>query len=90
MMDPKWPVIAVALISLSLIFNYDLRLGLAASSLLIVVGAIAAWISFRLAPAHNEPRSERAALFGRYAKLLRNREAAQAKDSGAQRGSDPR
>lgn len=90
MMDPKWPVIAVALISLSLIFNYDLRLGLAASTLLIVVGAIAAWITIRLSPAHGQPRSERAALIGRYAKLSRNREAAQAKDSSAQGRSDPR
>lgn len=88
MIDPKWLVIGVALISAGLVFNYDLRLGQAVSVLLAGAGAFYLWISFRLTPTDGEPRSERDALLGRMAKMARNRELARAKELGAQRGTD--
>lgn len=88
MIDPKWLVMGVVLASLSLILNYDLRLGAAASVLLLVVSAIYLWISYRLAPASDEPRSEREAMFDRFSRLSRNRRAARAKELGSQGGSN--
>ena len=83
-------MIGVALISAALAFNYDLRLGLAASALLVFAGAIYVWISIRLAPGQGEPRSEREMLFGRYPLLARKRQVARIKELGAKRGPDPR
>lgn len=80
MIDPKWLVIGVALISVSLLFNYDLRLGLAGGAVLLVLGAIYLWIALRLAPGRDEPRSERDALFGRFSRQSRNRQLARVKE----------
>lgn len=90
MIDPKWPVIGVALISAALAFNFDLRLGLAAVALLMVAGAIFLWASIRMSGGPRGLRSEREVLFGRYAKLARNRQTARIKELSSKRGSDPR
>ena len=80
MIDPKWLVMGGALISTALVLNYDLRLGLAASVLLGISGALYFWVSFRLARGHGEPRSEREVLFGRLSGQARNRQAARMKE----------
>ena len=88
MINPKWFVIGVALISLSLLFNYDLRFGLAAGALMAFVGAVYLWISIRLAPEHGDPESEREALFRRFSALARNRARARAKELGSKGGPE--
>ena len=82
MIDPKWLVIGGAAASLSLIFNYDLRLGLAASALFVMAGAIFLVISYALARERGEPRSAREMMFKRVERLDRNRRAARNKELG--------
>lgn len=82
MIDLKWPVIGVALISLAFIFDYSLRFGFAASAVFVLLSVIYLWISFRLAPERGAPASEREAIFGRVARITRNRRAARIKELG--------
>lgn len=86
MFDPKWFVIGFALSAVALIANYDMRLGLAASVLLLAVGGIYLWISMWLASDTDAPKSERAAMFNRFGRLARNRRKARVKELGAQGG----
>ncbi|MEM6474814.1 MAG: hypothetical protein AAF687_01465 [Pseudomonadota bacterium] len=80
MIDPKWLVIGGAAVSLSLIFNYNLRLGVAASALFVMAGVIYLVISYALARVEGEPASGRETMFKRVARLERNRRAARKKE----------
>ena len=82
MINPKWLVIGVALISATLLFNYDARTGIAAGAVLLTLGLANLWIALRLAPGRGEPRSERDALFGRFSRQSRNRQLARVKEQG--------
>lgn len=86
MFDPKWFVIGFALSAVALIANYDVRLGMAAGVLLLAAAGIYLWISVWLASDIDAPRSERAAMFNRFARLARNRRKARVKELGAERG----
>lgn len=86
MFDPKWFVFGFALSAIGLIANYDLRLGMAASVLLLALVGIFLAINVWLASDVDAPKAERAAMFSRFARLARNRRKARVKELGAERG----
>ena len=85
---PKWFVIGFALSAVALLANYDWRFGAAAGVLLAAVAAIWLALSIWLAPERNAPRSEREAMFKRFARLARNRREAKQRELGAKRGPE--
>lgn len=88
MPDPKWYVLAAALVAFAILLNYDLSFGIAAGVIFGVIGAVWLYLRIRLAPERGEPHSERGAMFERFRRLSRNRRAARLKELGAERGRD--
>ncbi len=88
MFEPKWFVIGFALVAVAIIASYDLRFGAAAGILLVMVAGIWLALSIWLAPERDQPRSEREAMFKRFARLARNRREAKLKELGANRGPE--
>ncbi|MEL6528990.1 MAG: hypothetical protein AAFQ27_03455 [Pseudomonadota bacterium] len=88
MFEPKWFVAGFAVCAVALIANYDIRFGIAASALLLVVGAIYLWISVWLASDPDAPKAERETMSKRFSRFARNRRQAQVKELSAQDGSN--
>ncbi len=88
MFEPKWFVAIFALSAVALLASYDIKFGMAAGVLVLAVVAFVLWLYAWLASDIGEPRSERAEMATRFARLARNRRTAQVKELGAQRGSD--
>jgi hypothetical protein len=93
-LDPKWFVIGFAFAAFALILHYDLRLGLAAGTLLGLVAALWLYLVLRFSlPGRSQP-SERRLMEERFRKQVSNRSKAALHKSdddagsGAQSGPD--
>lgn len=84
---PKWLVTGVALAACGLLASYDLRLGIAAGTLVAAVAAAALYIALRYGSLSGVP-SVRSALVERSRQQAANRRSAQTR-SGAQQSADP-
>lgn len=85
-LDPKWFVIGFAVAAFALVLHYDLRLGLAAGSLLGVFAALWLYLALRFGLLGGSPPSERRAMQERFRKQVSNRRHAANRD----RDDDPR
>jgi len=86
-LSPKWLVGAVAVAACAVLASYDVRLGMAAGTLLGVVALVWLYLAVRYGSLSGAP-SVRAALVERSRQQAANRERA-ARASGAQGGADP-
>lgn len=85
---PKHLVAVVALVADGLLLNFDLRLGLAASTLIAVVVAVWLYIALRYGSLSGTP-SVRTALVERSREQEQLRRIAAMRASGAQQGANP-
>lgn len=82
--NPKWFVIGFALVALTLIASYNVRLGLAAGAVLGSFGALWLFFVLRFGIGTDEGPSDRRQLIDRSRQQLRNRRnAAQVTDEGS-------
>jgi len=88
MIDPKWYVIAAALVAFAILISFDLTFGLIAGGILLTIIAIRISIGIWLASDRGEPDAERPELVNRFQRLTQNREKAYVKELGAQNGAD--
>lgn len=94
-LDPKWFVIGFAFAAFALIIHYDLRLGLAAGTLLGLIAALWLYLAVRFSLPGRGQKSERRLMEDRFRKQLSNRRKAALRESdnkprsGAQSGPDP-
>lgn len=84
-LDPKWFVIGFTFAAFALILHYDLRLGLAAGSLLGIVAALWMYLTLRFGLLGGTPPSGRRAMQERLRKQVSNRRSAASSD----RDDDP-
>lgn len=87
----KWLVVGAAIIADGLVLNYDLRLGIAASTLLAVVAAVWLYIALRYGSLSGTPslRSVPVERARQLENLRRMAEARRLAGSGAQEGAKP-
>lgn len=88
MIDPKWYVMAAALVAELLLLNFNLTLGLIGAGVIAAIFLIRIALWVWLAPERGEPESERGALVERFRKLTSNRRLARLKELGKKRGTD--
>jgi hypothetical protein len=83
MIHPRWFVIGFAVAAVALILHYDLRLGLAAGSLVGVFAAVWLFLALRFGLLGDDRPSDRRVMLDRFRKQLSNRREAerQRKDS---------
>jgi hypothetical protein len=83
MIHPRWFVIGFAIAAVALILHYDLRLGLAAGSLVGVFAAVWLFLALRFGLLGDDRPSDRRVMLDRFRKQLSNRREAerQRKDS---------
>jgi hypothetical protein len=86
-LSPKWLVSGVAVAACALLASYDMRLGMAAGTLLGVTVLVWLYLALRYGSLSGAP-SVRAALVERTQRQSANRRRAET-DSGAQQGADP-
>jgi hypothetical protein len=85
-LNPKWLVTGVALAAFGLILSYDIRLGIAAGALLVVVAAVWLYLALRYGSLSGAP-SGRRALVTQVRQQMDNRRVAAGR-SGTQQGPD--
>jgi hypothetical protein len=87
----KWLVVGAAIIADGLVLNFDLRLGIAASTLLAVVAAVWLYIALRYGSLSGTPslRSVPVERARQLENLRRMAEARRLAGSGAQEGAKP-
>jgi hypothetical protein len=86
-LSPKWLVSGVAVAACALLASYDVRLGMAAGTLLAVIAGVWLYVALRYGSMSGVP-SVRTALVERARQQSANRRRAEA-DSGPEQGADP-
>jgi hypothetical protein len=84
-LNPKWFVIGFALAAVALIIGYDLRLGLAAGSLVGMIAAVWLFVAVRFGLVGDDRPSYRRLMLERFRQQVSNRSRA----SGRGRDTDP-
>ncbi|NBC87883.1 MAG: hypothetical protein GVX90_00005 [Alphaproteobacteria bacterium] len=89
--DPKWLVIAFALVTLVEVLIFDLRLAGAVAVAFALIGLVYLWVRLRFAPEPGEPASERDAMIERFTRLreARRQAAERENDSAAEESARP-
>jgi hypothetical protein len=77
MIHPRWFVIGFAVAAVALILHYDLRLGLAAGSLVGVFAAVWLFLALRFGLLGDDRPSHRRVMLDRFRKQLSNRREAE-------------
>jgi hypothetical protein len=86
-LSPKWLVGGVAVATCALLARYDIRLGMAAGTLLAVIAGVWLYVALRYGSLSGVP-SVRAPLVERARQQSANRRRAET-DSGPEQGADP-